>query len=297
MTQEEDTSQETDKLSDPEDGITPPEFMGWFKDWLTNPGRKRLSYNEIINIVLTAVIAAAALGSLWVFQGQLTVMNTESTDAGNNAIIDRRHSRQQLRTMQDQAIAAQNNVAAIQQQVRQYQLGLNATISEMRKQTTFMQDEANATAQQGEISRNQASARLRFEHFNQIPSNDGGATITFDLINDGDSEATEIGEDGGDSPVASDPSKDAQLMAEGRINPSGDSLEKGASKHVEFGVSKVTQPNPAIGVYAWYAYRKYTYLDIFQRTSEACILVFEHKGRFYSKACPPDKREQQNNPN
>jgi hypothetical protein len=61
--------------------ITPPEFMNWVREWLTNPTRKRFTWVEITNIVLTAVIAAAALGSAWIFEGQLTVMKDTSINS------------------------------------------------------------------------------------------------------------------------------------------------------------------------------------------------------------------------
>lgn len=213
----------------------------------------------------------------------------ENNDAGVRAV----QWLAQFKIAQDQSNAAQNSVKAVQQQVQQDRRALNETISEMKKQTSSMQDEANATLQQGEISRSQAGARLRFVHPNWIRSPDGAARITFDLVNEGDSEATEIGEESSDGPAAPNPSRDEQLVAEGRINPTGDTLEKGASKHILIEVSKIPPPNPANGDFAWYAYRKYTYLDIFQQTKVACILVFEHKERFYFNACPP----QQNNPN
>lgn len=110
MNQNEEPSHPYGESHNSNDEVTPPEFMNWIRNWLTNPTRKRFTWVEIINIVLTAVIAAAALGSAWIFEGQLTSMNSSAQDAERDARITRRYARQQVNALQGQVVAIQRQM-------------------------------------------------------------------------------------------------------------------------------------------------------------------------------------------
>jgi hypothetical protein len=52
---------------------TPNEMLEWVHTWLTQPNRERSKFTDIALVILTLIIAGAALWSAFIFQGQLDV--------------------------------------------------------------------------------------------------------------------------------------------------------------------------------------------------------------------------------
>jgi hypothetical protein len=72
MTQEQEIEQTEDKNDGTEQNYTPADVVEWVRIWLTHPHRDRSKFTDIVMVVLTVLIFAAAFWSALIFDGQLS---------------------------------------------------------------------------------------------------------------------------------------------------------------------------------------------------------------------------------
>lgn len=154
-------------------------------------------------------------------------------------------------------------------------------------------DTMNGQLAEMQKQRRGLSARLEFKNFKWDAVN-GQTIISFDVFNEGGSEAREIANGGRDDPGGVPPFENEDLMTPGGPFSGGPTVPQGKLvEHVEIRPPKDTHADPRTKSPEWYAYRKYTYIDIFGDIQESCGLIMPHKGRFYLWQCPP-RKEQKN---
>jgi hypothetical protein len=150
--------------------------------------------------------------------------------------------------------------------------------------------QAKLLAQEIEMLKNQASARLVIKNLKWEESPDKFA-VSFDLANNGGSEATEIGEDLSPQPFAHSPLVDPNLLRPGSTNSGGESLARDELKTITMDVPKDFL---AHGTFRWYGYARFTYLDIFGQTKVVCEVLNKKKWvGFYFSPCPSPNTKQQ----
>jgi hypothetical protein len=100
----------------PEKPEMPRSIIRWFRGFHLH--REKPKITDYLTVGLTLVVAFAAFWSAFIFQGQLSVARQQASDAADDARSSRRHVRQQIALAQIEAKAAQDNVTAVQDQMR-----------------------------------------------------------------------------------------------------------------------------------------------------------------------------------
>jgi hypothetical protein len=205
--------------------------------------------------------------------------------------------------------AADTAACALRENQRQFK----ETLAEVKIQTQAQQDAAQASliaantaakqlallAEQDQNAKDEAGARLIYNNFKwTIRPDSETAGITFDIVNTGNSEATEIGigngvgswQDDQKTPVE----EEIRRVIETRppIDPAGFNLEKDQPKTLGFVVTLTPGK-------AWYQWWAFTYLDIFGRTKTVCEII--HRGGPFRitmayEPCPNLSDAKTNNP-
>jgi len=182
-----------------------------------------------------------------------------AADTAASSLKDSQTSAAQNLSLMVQQTAAQQRAAKAQENAAEASL-IAANTAE--KQRLLM-------VQQMEQTERQISANLVFENFKVE-----GATVSFDVVNAGNSVATKIGfgEASGDFRDVVTTGSTQTVVPD----ISGFSLDKGQARHFEQEASTEWR-NFHNGGHYWAWWIKLSYVTIFQKTDSACAIVIAHK--------------------
>jgi hypothetical protein len=133
----------------------------------------------------------------------------------------------------------------------------------------------------------QASARLVVKNLTWKEYQDR-FLVNFDVINNGGSEAIDIGIDLSPQPFAKSSHDDPTLIHPGNTNVGGDSISPADGPRTF--TLEIPKDYLTTGNFRWYGFARFTYHDIFGNPKSACEVVNQKKhGGFYFSPCPPQR--------
>jgi hypothetical protein len=200
--------------------------------------------------------------------------------------------------------ASQTAACALVESKRQFQ----DTLREMRSQTGIQKTAAAASllgaktsakqvdlaAQQMEQAKRTNSARLIVQNFmveiQPVPHQDN-AKVLFDVVNVGNSEATEIAEYGGPRTVEYRDDYFAETAQVGKVDPAGYSLAAKEPRHFEISAAGWASAQSARK--QWFTWKRLTFLNIYGEMDSICILITGSKHGLDPRTCwqePPPKQ-------
>jgi len=236
-------------------------------------------------------IATTILGSVGIIVAGLTgwaIYKQDRISAGT--LEEMKRSGAQSTDQMWQAIGNVNWMArTMDQSQKKTSASLDATLAEMRKQTSAQSKQFALALRQDERTREQLAAHLILENFDVDYSSDfysGNATVGFDVLNDGNSSATNIVKTMDIGTVKYGEQAFGKIAEIPATNPIGGSLGKGERKHFTL---------PANGWIAvrnrgtdWFGWMRLTYrTGVEDETASLCILAVGSKHGIGQRSCAP----------